>query len=113
MTAKYTDFSWIKYDDGVLTIALTPPAPIGGWDLRFSLTKRFGGESLLVTKSCASGYNNVSGINIVNSGQGIFNVALSSVDTSGLQPGLYASRCERMNSGARTTLSEGYMVLLI
>jgi hypothetical protein len=113
MAAKYTDFSWVRGDDGTLTVVLTPPVPVGGWEIRFSVTKRFGGLDTLITKSCMSGYNNVSGVNVTNSGQGIFNVALGSLDTSGMEPGLYATRCERLTSGARTTLTEGYLNLLI
>jgi hypothetical protein len=100
----YANFTLARYEDGILTVSMTPPTPIGGWTLQFSVCTRFGGTSPLVTKSCASGYNGTSGITITNSGQGFFAVQLKSADTSGLDPGNFAYVIERLDSGARSLI---------
>jgi hypothetical protein len=108
------DFQMVKWEDGILTISMTPSVPVGGWDVAFVLDKRFGNDlsSGLVNKSMASGYQNgVSGITLVNSGAGVFNVQINSSDTSGLEPGNYAYRCDRRNSGSYTRLAEGFLIL--
>ena len=106
------DFNLVRYEDGTLTISLSPPTPIGGANIRFLVQHHFGGISGLIQKSVASGYNAVSGITVTNSGQGVFNVALRSVDTSGFEYGNYAYTTERLDSGSRTVISEGFMKLL-
>ena len=106
------DYSFVKFDDGTITVGLQNPTPIGGWDIRYVVTRRFDGSSGLIVKSVASGYNGQSGITITDSGQGVFNIALNGIDTSGLNPGNYASKCERTNSGFHTTLTLGYLLLL-
>lgn len=110
--AVLTDFSLARYEDGILTISMAPPVAIGAWDIRFRVQKRFGGTSGLITKSITSGFNGSSGITITNSGQGQFNVAINSRDTSGLEYGNYAFSTERFESGSRTILSEGYLQLM-
>jgi len=105
------DIPFTKFEDGTLTISLEPSVAIGGWNIQFQVWKRFGGESGLITKSTASGYNNVSGIDITNSGLGIFDISIGSHDTSGLDFGNYASKAERLTSGNRTVLTEGYLIL--
>jgi anti-sigma factor RsiW len=104
------DFNFSRYEDGVLSISMRPPVSIGAWNLLFSLSKRFGGEPT-INKYAASGFSNVSGIAVVNSGQGTFSVTINSVDTSGLEYGNYAFQAIRTDSGSRTVLSEGYLVL--
>jgi hypothetical protein len=107
------DFSFVKFDDGTITVGLQDPTPIGGWDIQFVVSKRFDGASSgIVTKSVASGFNGASGITITDSGQGHFNIALNGIDTSGLEPGNYATRTERTTSGFHTTLTLGYLILL-
>ena len=105
------DFSFSKFEDGTLTVTLVPPVPLGGQSIEFNLTKRFGSDSALLTKSLASGFNNVSGLNLINSGAGIFTTKFDSVDTSGLAFGNYAGTFKRTNSGSVTILSEGYLIL--
>jgi hypothetical protein len=106
------DFRYIQYKAGTLTVGVTPPVPIGDWDIRFQVTKRFGGASGLIQKYYSSGYNGASGITIVDSGAGIFNIGLKSVDTSGLMWGNYAYTAERRNSGVEGTISLGTLILL-
>lgn len=105
-----TDFTLVRYEDATLTIGLSPPAPIGAWEIQFTLKNRFGGDAF-VTKSVNSGFNNSSGINITDSGVGVFNVNINSVDTSGRDFGSYAFGVEKLNSGSRSTLVEGYLIL--
>ncbi len=107
-----SDFSLTPLEDGVFIINMAPGTPIGGWAMRFQAQKRFGGISGFMQKYTASGYNGQSGINITNSGQGQFNVQLNSVDTSGLNFGVYTYCCERLDVGSRTVLSEGFITLL-
>lgn len=109
--AVRTDFSLIRQEDATLNVPLTPAAPIGAWNLRFLMTQRFGDTSGLITKSVASGYNAVSGITVTNSGQGVFTVNLRANDTSGLEYGNYAYQLERLDSGNRSVLTEGYLTL--
>lgn len=102
-----------RYEDAVLTVGLAPPVAIGGWNIRYQVSHRFGGSSGLITKSAASGYGGgVSGITVTNSGQGIFNIAINGADTSGLEYGNYAYAIERLDSGNRSVLSEGHLQLL-
>jgi hypothetical protein len=105
------NFTLARLEDGVLTIGLEPPAAIGGWNLQLTCMKRFGGQTPLFLKSCASGFNGVSGITVVNSGQGIFNIPINSVDTSGSEYGNYATFIERLDSGFRTVIDEGYLTV--
>lgn len=109
----FTELSLISYSDGLLTIGLQPPTAIGGWAIDCKVTKRFGGESGLIQKSCASGYGNgASGITVTNSGQGIFAVRVNEGNTSGLDPGTYAILAKRTNSGFVTPLTQGWLILL-
>ena len=105
------DFSLARWEDGILTIGMEPPVPIGGWAMDFTLTRRFGQVSGICTKSVASGYNAQSGITVVNSGQGIFSVAIDSVNTSGLDYGNYSYVVMRRDSGHVTALVEGTLLL--
>lgn len=108
--AVQCDFNFARQEDGVLTVSMRPPTSVAGWTIEFNLMKRFGGEAIL-TKSAASGYNGTSGISIVNLNQGIFNVQIDSIDTSGLAWNNYAYQTLRTNPGSRTELTEGFMVL--
>lgn len=109
-----TDFSMGVGTDNIVTINMVPPVAIAGWSIKFWCCKRFGGKSTpLFEKWYASGYNGVSGITIVNSGEGIFNVRINAVDTSGFDAGNYANGCDRLSSGAVTQLSEGFLNLVI
>lgn len=109
----YTDLQMVKFEDGTFVVSLAPPAPIGGFSLRWQIMKRFGSTSGLVVKSAASGYgNNVSGINVTNSGAGVMQITLNSSDTSGLDYGNYVHALERLDSGSRTVISEGFFSVL-
>lgn len=105
------DFSFQKFGDGTLQISLTNPTPIGSWDIRFLVLKRFGSTSGLIQKYYSSGFTG-SGITLVNSGQGTLNVSLRSVDTSGLEFGNYAYVAERTNSGLFNAFAKGTIILL-
>lgn len=106
------DMPLARWEDGILTVELTPPTPIGGWDIRFKVQKRFGIASGLIQKSAASGFvAGQSGITFVNSGTGIINIAIQKPDTSGLDFGNYAVSIQRVNSGFQTALSQGFLIL--
>ena len=105
------NFSLGRYENGVLTISMAPPTPIGAWSIQFTMWRRFGMPitSGLVTKSVTSGYGaGQSGITIVNSGIGIFNVSLNPPEVSGLAAGNYSYRVERLDSGSATGISQGF-----
>lgn len=110
--ATLQDFSIDRGEDATIRIVMTPPTAIGGWEIRFLLTKRFGNVSGIFQKSVASGYNNVSGINIINSGQGIFDVSINTGNTSGLNYSNFTYTSKRLNSGYVTTLCEGYLSIM-
>lgn len=109
---EYADFSLHKREDADITVPLVPETAIGGWTVEAQFSKRFGSSSGLITKSMASGYYGVSGMDIVNSGQGQFQFSLRSNDTSGLDAGIYAYTIRRLDSGFVTDLTQGYMSLL-
>lgn len=97
------DFQMGRQEDYTLVIQMTPPTPIVGWTLQFSMMKRFGGVSGLFPPKTIG-----SGIIINNSNLGIFSVGINSVDTSGIEYGNYAYLAQRLDSGQQTNLSEGY-----
>jgi len=105
------DFNLPRDADAVLTLQISPPTNTSGWYTQFQMTKRFGSTSGLIIKSCASGFNglNVSGMSLTDGQKGIFQIAVNSIDTSGLQFGAYAHVTQRLDSGSRTTLVEGFM----
>lgn len=108
------NFTISRRQDMVLTVPLAPPVIIGGWDVRFQVNHNFPLAPVLsglIVKSMASGFYNVSGMNIVNSGEGIFRININSPDTSGLEMGNYAYTISRTNSGSVTSLTEGYMTV--
>ncbi len=106
-----TDFTMGSNEDAILQISLTPPANIQNWNIAFVAMNNFGGVSGLIEKNMASGYVGVSGISIVNQNAGVFNVQINSQDTSGLDTKNFAYSIQRLDSGARTILSEGYLSL--
>lgn len=105
------DFNLCISEDATLTIEMAPPTPIGAWAIHFQCTVRPGGTSGLIDAYVASGYNGASGITILNSGAGIFNVFIPGASTSGFDEGDYYYQARRTTSGQNTVLSEGYMVL--
>ena len=106
--ATMRSFSINKYEDGLLTINLSPPIAIGGVDVVFRVLKRYSGESGLIVKSCGSGFGSgQSGISIIDSGQGMFQVYIASRDTSGLDTGTYVYGCSRTSSGQEALLVGG------
>ncbi len=109
--AVLSNFSLGRYEDGVLTIGLTPEVPIGGWSIEFTVTKRFGGVTDLVTRSMAPGFQGVSGMTTVNSGQGVMSIQIHSTDMSGQEYGNYAFLTKRLDSGSMTNLTEGFLTL--
>lgn len=102
------DFSLAPNEDGTIQVNLQPPTPIGGWSLRFDMWKRFGSDTPIISKFAASGFNGVSGITIVDSGQGVLQVQLFNPEMSGQDFGAYAYRIARTSSGFVTNTTEGY-----
>lgn len=105
--------SFVAGTDFTVTVGLAPPTGTSGQTWQFQLGTRFGWSSGLVTKSCASGYNNVSGVNLIDGINGTFNVALNAVDTSGFDPLNYACNFRRLDSGSVGTALEGYLQITI
>ena len=105
------DFALGQREDGTLVFSMIPPTNIENWTIQYTEMHRFGGISGLVIKSTASGYNGVSGINITNPTQGIMNISIASIDSSGRDYGCYAFSIQRLDSGAVTILSEGYRLI--
>ncbi len=106
----YADVALSRYEAGLYTVQLTPPAPIGGRQILWALWKRFGSVQPLAQASIDSGIpNGASGLTILDSGQGIFSVDVLTVYSSG-QPGNYAFQTELMDP-PRTVLTRGYIIL--
>lgn len=106
------DFTIGQGEDANITIAMAPPQAIGGWSIAFDTYLRFGGSSGLIHKTCASGFNGVSGITVLNSGVGIFRVAIRAADISGWESRNYAYQATRTNSGSVSILTQGFLSLL-
>lgn len=106
-----SDFGLNLGEDLTVNLAVAPPTNVSGWALQFQVLKRFGGVSGLITKVTASGYNNVSGINVVDGPGGVMNVAIAGADTSGWNEGAYAYMVQRTNSGFVKNLSQGYVLV--
>lgn len=106
------NFSWIKFQDGTLTMQLEPPVPVTGRSVAFALYKRFGGVVPLIQKYMASGYYGVSGMNIAASGLGLVNISINSLDTSGLDPGNYAGTIQFTDSGSKVPATLSYFQLM-
>ncbi len=110
--AILTDFSLIRFEDGIISFSLTNPTNITGWSVEFQVKKRFDSCSGRITKSAdATFFNGQSGITFTNAAQGRFNVTINSVDTSGFDFGNYAYSIERQNAGNRTVLTTGFFLL--
>ncbi len=105
------DFFLHKREDALLEVPLTPITAIGGWSIETRFSRNFGSTSGWIVKSMASGFYGVSGMNISNSGVGIFYFEINSLDTSGLTAGNYAYTTVRTDSGFRTDLAQGYLNL--
>lgn len=105
------DFLWISLDQGFLSINMEPPIAIGQRSIDFTWGKRPGYlASGYFDKYSSSGLDGMSGITITNSGLGQLNVAINSVDTSGLPYGVYFYRC-RFTDPPAITIAEGNILL--
>ena len=114
--AIQTNFKLERFADGDLTVGLAPAANISGWTLQCTMWRRAqnisGSVSGLITKSAASGFNNVSGINVTNGVQGVFTVHFNRFDVSGnLDSGSYYFKVERMDSGNASVVAEGFRLI--
>ncbi len=106
----YADTAVVKYEDGTFVFQLSPPTSVRYWDIRFRMSRRAGGSDIIL-KSCASGYNNVSGINVTDFTDGVMNTSIYSVNTSGLDESAYYYTLGHYNSGVVTLLARGYVNL--
>ena len=108
-----SDFSLSKMEDAILNVSIAPATAIGGWHIQFQVQQRHGGISGLITASCASGFGGgVSGITVTNSGEGRFRVAVNSPQTSGWNYQNFAYNITRLDSGSRTIITEGNLLLM-
>lgn len=106
------DFTLSRVEVGTLDIPLEPPTAVGGWTIEYQMWRRQGATGTpLSLKSIASGYDAVSGITMINSGQGMFRVSLAPADVSGMSPGNYYYQIIRTDSGQQTLLTQGYRMM--
>ncbi len=107
-------FDLTKGTDTLLVIDMAPPADVGGWSARFTVTKRMNASAsgILVERLCASGFGGgQSGITVLNSGQGSFGIVPPTPEeTSGWSAGVYACQFERTDSGSRTVPTQGRLL---
>ena len=104
------EISLVRQEDVVATLSMTPPVAISSWSIELNVSKRLGGTTLF-KKSYSSGYDEVSGIHILDSGAGILSIRINSADTSGWTFGNYAFQVVRLDSGSRTVATEGYLLV--
>lgn len=107
--SKFFSLQLSPSTDLIIQDQIVPITAIGGWRIEFTVYKRFFGVSGIILCSTNSGYSNVSGIQIVNSGNGIFSITVSGGAFSGQNPGNLAFTVNRVGSGVGTLLSEGYI----
>lgn len=105
------DFRMHEGEDGTLTVFLTPPTAIGGWDLEYRQMKK-GAISGQILKTSVSGFNGVSGVNILDSGLGQLRVNVFGSEMSGQDPGNYPFTISRLTSGSNSLLVEGFLLYL-
>jgi len=112
---NFVDFKIAKFSDGVLTIDMVPAVEVGGWSVRCLFAKSFDASSsgILFDRYGASGYaNGESGITWVDSGVGRFQITSPTPEEfSGKDAGPYAFQFERLDSGGRTPLTQGYALI--
>jgi hypothetical protein len=111
--ATITDFTLRSSEDGTLIIAAAPPMPIGGLSFQFTQSRRAGGIPA-ITLSMASGYyGSVSGMDLIDSGNGVMSVSLWAYLSSGMDQvaGAWFYRVQRTDSGNVTAVSEGYRLM--
>ncbi len=106
------DWRIARWEDGTLIIGLSPATAIGGMPLQFQMQKRFGGISGFARRSMSSGFYGVSGMTIVDSGQGVMRVQFFKEDTSGLDFSNYVFQVTRTTSGSQTVVVDGYVPVL-
>lgn len=111
MATPQQSFAWYISSDGLLTINISPPAPVGGRSLQWSVLNQQYGISGLIQKYLSSGYNGASGISILNSGQGVLNIHINGSDTSGWQAGCYFHQLVATDSGLSVTMLTGNFLL--
>ncbi len=104
-----TSFSLVKTDDGAFLFGIQPPINISGLPIEFNLMSRFNATPL-VTLYCASGFNNVSGLNVTNGPQGVLTVNYFHQYVSGRDYQNYAFTIVRTSSGHQTTMAEGFLI---
>lgn len=100
------NFTLALAENGNATLGLQPPTNIGGWSLHFQMCKRQGGEAI-INKYLASGFSGVSGMTIINSGQGVMRIDFNPLEVSGQIPGNYYYCVDRTTSGFYTRVIEG------
>lgn len=106
------DYVISRGDNYSLVVSMSPATSVGGWSLNYNVGNHFGGAGDLIQCSISSGIpNGASGIMIQNSGQGIFAIALTPANTSGLQYGNYASWIKKTGPGNVITISEGFLLV--
>lgn len=114
---QYQDYRVQRGTDTTLSVKLSGTSAFSGQNIsgqgfEFVVSHRLGNVSGFFTKSAASGYNNVSGINVLHTSGKTFDVSINAADTSGLCPGNHAYATGRTDSGSRTVLQEGFILLL-
>ncbi len=107
----FKNFTLYKEQDAVVGVAIEPATPIGGWSLRFRVKTHSDSTSGVIEKFVSSGLNNLSGINVTDSGQGTIAVDITSADTSGLKPRTYFYELRRTDSGEESPLTKGQLLL--
>lgn len=102
------NFTLSKGQDGTVTFYLVPAQPVGGWAIRYDISRRNDSASMFTASIVSGQTNGASGLTVLNSGQGWFRIALNTSGISGLLYGNYASKLWRTDSGSITTLAEGF-----
>lgn len=100
--------------DCVIQCQISPPTPVGSWSAEFVVKNRFFGISGLIQGSTASGYSNyVSGMSVINSGNGLLAARITQPQISGWSPGAYVYEFARTGSGVNSLLSCGNLNITV
>lgn len=111
---QYQDFSFDAGTDNLCLVQLLEPQDVSTWSVTFTAWKRFGGVVPLIQMGLTplSGQiNGTSGITLLNSGQGAWQLYFQSLFTSGFQQGNIAYKYSRIDSGHHVDLAVGYLLL--
>lgn len=91
---------FFRGEDVTLNFQMNPPVDVTGWSITFTVADQLAG-SVQFTKTAT----------IIDGPRGQWQVTIANADTASLAVGRYVWDARRTDSGARSTLADGYIDL--